>query len=883
MAVHIALAQQYTLNGSASQIDCHCYKLTNAVNNQSGSVWNNYKIDLTTPFDFVFSVNLGCSDSPGADGIVFVLQPISTSVGSTGQGMGFGGVVPSVGVTLDTYQNGDESDPWYDHLSIQVNGILNHNSASNIAGPVQISATATNVEDCQNHLLRIKWEPSTFLYQVYFDGVLRVSANIDMIANVFGNNPMVFWGFTGATGGENNEQRFCTALNPSWNFGPAQVKCVNEQVTFNNTSTSFTTIVKTYWNFGDGSPIDSVNLNPTHTYTTAGVYTITQRVRGADGCEETNTQTITIGSKPVANFSYNDSCLNNTISFTNTTTNPFGIINAWYWDLGNGGSPATTAIATAAYSTSGIKQIAFAVKSEYGCVSDTLYRPIFIHDRPTTNFSFTDSVCIGSPTYFTDLSAPASAVNYWAWQYDDSTGLATLQSPVHIFTTPGNHTVTLVTSVTGNSGCPSVPVVKNVFVAAKPIAIVKNIGNVCINSIATLVDSSYTVDGLPIASWWWDLGNGNTSTLQSPQTLYSSSGTKTVKLVVRNSRGCISDTLVRTINISPKPLADFTISSLLCNNSSVLFNDASTISSGSIVGWDWIMSNATIGTLQNLNYSFTNLTNTIGLSVTSDDGCKSDTVHKTFSLKEKPVIAMQFEDTCKNARVVFTGIENTTVGITDWHWDLGDGSIAGGNPAWHIYPRNGSYIIRLSAIGLNGCPTDTITSTLHIYGTNASAGPDLVAATGQPSQLQATGGISYVWSPATGLDSATSSHPIATLYSDQTYFLTAYTPTGCESFDTIHIKVYNGPEIYVPGAFTPNGDGKNDLLRAIPVGIVKFINFSVYNRFGQLVFATADPAKGWNGKLKGEMQGTATFVWIANGIDYNGKTVSRKGTVILLQ
>ena len=96
---------QYILNGSATQNRCNCYTLTNEIRNQSGSVWNSNKIDLTNSFDFYFNVYLGCIDSTGADGIAFVLQPISTNVGAIGEGLGFEGVSPSVGISLDTWQN----------------------------------------------------------------------------------------------------------------------------------------------------------------------------------------------------------------------------------------------------------------------------------------------------------------------------------------------------------------------------------------------------------------------------------------------------------------------------------------------------------------------------------------------------------------------------------------------------------------------------------------------------------------------------------------------------------------------------------------------------------------------------------------------------------
>lgn len=85
---------QYAVNGNASQVSCNCYQLTPDAGGQSGSVWNLNQIDLSTPFDFYFDVFLGCNDG-GADGIVFVLQPVST-VGGSGGGLGYAGITPSL-------------------------------------------------------------------------------------------------------------------------------------------------------------------------------------------------------------------------------------------------------------------------------------------------------------------------------------------------------------------------------------------------------------------------------------------------------------------------------------------------------------------------------------------------------------------------------------------------------------------------------------------------------------------------------------------------------------------------------------------------------------------------------------------------------------------
>ena len=128
---------QYTVNGNAVQSNFNCYVLTNDVFNQSGSVWNNNKIDLSRFFNFAFNINLCCNaaDADGADGIVFVLQPISTSIGSACGGLGYQNVSPAVGVTIHTWQNTDDSDPLFDHIAIQLNGNLNHSNSAIIAGP----------------------------------------------------------------------------------------------------------------------------------------------------------------------------------------------------------------------------------------------------------------------------------------------------------------------------------------------------------------------------------------------------------------------------------------------------------------------------------------------------------------------------------------------------------------------------------------------------------------------------------------------------------------------------------------------------------------------------------------------------------------------------
>lgn len=200
---------QFFLNGNARAVANNCYELTTTANWQVGSIWNADKLDLRENFDLVMEVFLGCSDLNGADGIVFGLQPVSTSIGSGGGSIGFGGVVPSIGIEMDTYQNLDLFDPVFDHLAITRNGNLNHSSINNLAGPVRARASSDNAETCDYFDLRISWNATTQTLDVYFDCALRLTYQGDIINQVFNGDPFVFWGFTSATGGLSNIHRVC--------------------------------------------------------------------------------------------------------------------------------------------------------------------------------------------------------------------------------------------------------------------------------------------------------------------------------------------------------------------------------------------------------------------------------------------------------------------------------------------------------------------------------------------------------------------------------------------------------------------------------------------------------------------------------------------------
>jgi gliding motility-associated-like protein len=534
---------QYSVNGSAVQNTCRCYTLTPNILTQFGAVWNNNKINLNQSFDFTFQVFLGCTDGNGADGIAFVLQKTSTTIGTTGTGggsMGYLGINPAVGVTLDTYQNtSPDNDPFYDHIAIQLNGNTNHLSANTITPPTPISATNNNVEDCLNHNLRVVWNATTKNMIVYFDAQQRLSVTNDFVNTVFAGDSLVYWGFTGATGGLSNEQKFCTILTPSFHFAPNQKKCVFEPITFYDSTTSFAGVTKRYWNFGDGSPIDSVNINPVHIYTTPGQYNVILRVKGLDGCEETITQIVNIGAKPNAGFSYTSNCATLTVQFTDTSRITPGTINSWYWNFSSISQTSTQQSPSVVCTAPGPLNVQFVVTSSQGCSSDTLNTVINVAALPTVSFSALNAVCATTPTFALSGGSPVTATGFGTGVYS---GIG-VTSATGIFNPSvagvGTHTITYTYTEVG--GCSS-SATQTITVNASQNASINPVAALCLN------DNNLVLSANPSGGVF--SGNGTDATGNFNPTA-AGVGTQTITYSVPSDPCVIDGTISIVVNPIP--------------------------------------------------------------------------------------------------------------------------------------------------------------------------------------------------------------------------------------------------------------------------------------------------------------------------------------------
>lgn len=216
-------------------------------------------------------------------------------------------------------------------------------------------------------------------------------------------------------------------------------------------------------------------------------------------------------------------------------------------------------------------------------------------------------------------------------------------------------------------------------------------------------------------------------------------------------------------------------------------------------------------------------------------------------------------------------------------WQRNGIPISGANQPVYRVTQSGSYSAVLSSNA--GCVASTKPQTIFIDQPRPGITyPVEYAAINLPYTLQArTFGTSVLWQPPAFLDNPTLVRPVFKSATEQAYTVRIETATGCITVDTQLVKVVPRADIFVPSAFTPNGDGRNDVLRPVLMGIKELRFFRVYNRWGQLLHETRIASNGWDGRLSGVVQPTGVVVWVAEAVGSDGQVYHRKGTCVLVR
>lgn len=785
----VASSQQFAVNGNATSLSCDCYRLTSASNNQFGSVWNNNQIDLNNPIDFSFDVFLGCNDG-GADGMAFVLQPVSTSLGASGGGMGYMGISPSLAVEIDTYQN--TNDPSFDHIAIMQNGVTDHSTGNNLAGPVQASSTTGNVEDCGYHVIRITWDPTTNSFQVFFDGVLRTSYTGNIIATIFGGNPNVYWGFTAATGGSNNEHRFCLNIVPSFNTATNTV-CQGNPTQFNDASTSnLGGITQWTWNFGDGTPVVTGIQNPSHTYATAGNFNVTLTVNDISGCGASQSFPITVLPSPQVTAGADQSVCAGTV--VNLSIAPVDPTLTYLWSppdgIANPNSPNTT------WTAINTSTITLSVTDANGCVgSDDFTMTVF--PNPVAAFTVTDH-CFGELQAFTDQSTVAGGtIVAWSFQMGDGS-TASIQNPNYVYLAPG--TFNPVLTVQDNNGCvnTSAPVPVTVYPLPTPSFTSTDVCEGSPNSF-TSTSSSTGV----IVLYGWDFGDNSTPVPGSSVSYtYAFPGQYLVTHVVQDNRGCLNG-VQQLVNVFSIPNANFTVNDV-CLGSQVCPSDASFIAAPETIStYDWDWGDGTPNdALQAACHTYANAgTYNITLTVTTPNGC-SDVFTSSVIVHDNPNASFTWNNVCDGQLMTFTNTSTSLDGtITNNDWDYGDGNVSLNQlNGTNTFVNDATYTVTLDVTSEFGC-TATATNAVTVFPaptvgfTNTNECEDVALAFADNSNINPPGTInSWDWDFGDGSANGTGNNTTHS-YTAGTYTvqLTVTTSDGCTASATNTVTAYPLP------------------------------------------------------------------------------------------
>jgi len=243
---------------------------------------------------------------------------------------------------------------------------------------------------------------------------------------------------------------------------------------------------------------------------------------------------------------------------------------------------------------------------------------------------------------------------------------------------------------------------------------------------------------------------------------------------------------------------------------------------------------------------------------------------------------------CHDSMVTFTAAPFNGGSNPEYQWTVNNQPAGSDAPVYTSGDLKDGDVISAVMNGNLSCslPETSNTIRMTVYPLPViTLAPDTVIAAGRSIRLTPaiTGQVvSWQWSPATGLDNPDLPDPVASPVTSTTYQLLATTDEGCTASAKETVNVFY--DLLMPNAFTPNGDGKNDLFRIPPSVPVRISRFSVYNRWGELVFTTTDSSVGWEGRVGSKLQPTGVYVWM---IDYYNpltkKAVKKHGTVELIR
>ena len=559
-----------------------------------------------------------------------------------------------------------------------------------------------------------------------------------------------------------------------------------------------------------------------------------------------------------------------TIQLSNLSMSPLVKTQTWSILDRSGAVLTSSSNPSVAYTfaDTGLYRIKLIVNAGQIC-SDSTTSLARVYPGFVPSFSY-DGKCFNKPTAFIDASTSVyGSVNYWNWDFGEqsvTTDVSNQKNPTYTYPSMG---VKFAQLIVGNSvGCRDTLGDYPNIVDKPPLRLAFWDTLICVN------DQVQLKAGAP-GNYSWSPGpniiNGNTAT---PTVSPRSTTTFYANL---DDNGCLNRDSVRvrvTDRVDLTAMAD----TVICAGDTIQLRVAS---NGFKYSWTPASQLSSASVQNPVAITQTTTSYIINASI---GGCVAS---ETVVVRTVPYPAVNAgADTliCDQASVQL----NATIAGNTFSWSPA-ATLSNSNQLNPVAFPKATTTYNLLVFDNKGCPKpgfDQVTVTV-LPPIKASAGNDTLILSGQPLQLLATGGIKYTWTPSTGLSNVNVANPVATFNNSVDsvrYKVQVFNQAGCSESAFISVRVFKSPPtVFVPNAFTPDRDGKNDLLKPIAVGMKQIEYFNIYNRWGQLVFSTVANQNGWDGTLRGKPQNSGMYVWAVKAIDYTGKRYMQKGTAVLLR
>lgn len=686
------------------------------------------------------------------------------------------------------------------------------------------------------------------------------------------------------------------------------------------------------WSASAGGVIGSATTTQTITATTPGTYSCVLTSFGSN-CTYTVGITIT-GSptSPTAAFGSTSPCVNAPMQLTDQSgTGGGSAINDWFWDFGVGGlTNDTSNIQNPAYTYTASGTYTVTLNISNGCPATTSM-VVTVMPTPSVTAANMGPFCPGdavpSPVLVPNPNDPATT---YTW-INSNTAIGLTNGGIGVpppFTVAANNTLANMTGVVTVTptlnGCVGPPGNYTITIKPTPFKVYTPPVQYCPGVMTNSVN--FTVipgGGAPTYIWTnvnitpFGLANNGTGGIPSFQTI--NTGTTAVSGVIHvipTLNGCTGPDSTFMITVNPNPTSSFYYGTA-CIGDPTQLTDQSYVGQGTITNWNWDLNNDGIfmdATNQNPVFTFTPAgPHTVGLSVTSNKGCKGQSTGIIYvNYPPTPQFVGDDLEGCPVHPVNFT--ESATAvapsQVIDWNWNFGNGQTSVSQQPTTVLYYNASplypitYTVSLTVKTDSGCKAtivknnyimvypqpiagfgwdpadaDILDPTIHIINTSIGGSGNL------PIQYY-LGDVFIGQQDPRNWTNLT--NPIYT-YNDQTpytYYVTQWVKNiyGCRDSITHPITINPAYTFYIPNAFSPNGDGRNEGFKGTGIGIdTTTYNIWVFDRWGNQVFHTLDMEETWNGRFNGVMVQEDVYVWKVRFSDISGAKHEYHGTVSVVK